>query len=112
MAAVEPTGMGAFNKPQGEQAGDQAAEQAQGNQEPEPQREPAEPLHPPLAVTRFNPVYRHLMPDEIIIHDRIKAKAQELERLYSVLPGGRELSLALTKLEESVMWAIKAKTGC
>jgi hypothetical protein len=40
----------------------------------------------------------------------LKAKALELHGLISALGASRELSLALTKLEECVMWSVKALT--
>lgn len=61
--------------------------------------------------SRFRPRYRKLTEAELGLSDAIKAKAAELEALYSLAPQGRETSLALTKLEESVMWAVKAITA-
>jgi hypothetical protein len=43
-----------------------------------------------------------------VIHD-IKTKVLELERLIeAMIPPGRRRSLALTKLEDFSMWAVKA----
>lgn len=43
--------------------------------------------------------------------DEIRAKATELDELIAQkCPGSRESSLAMTKLEECSMWAIKAIT--
>jgi hypothetical protein len=61
--------------------------------------------------TRFRPTYRALTPEEKLLHDEIKAAAQILEAMYLRVNAGREIALAMTKLEESVMWAIKALTG-
>ena len=59
---------------------------------------------PQLAITRFPP-YRALTQTEVALRDQIRANAQELEGLYGLLRGGRYHALALTTLEESVMWA-------
>lgn len=40
--------------------------------------------------------------------DRIKRKANELAEIIGELPPGRRRSVALTKLEEASMWAVKA----
>ena len=64
---------------------------------------------------RFRKTYKDL--DETTkqkIH-QIKQKATELEELYLEINDMRapirEISLALTNLEQSVMWAIKGSTG-
>lgn len=62
-------------------------------------------------VSRFRPTYRALSDEEKAIHDEIKNKAVEMERLYAKVCGGRYNSLALTALEQSVMWIIKELTG-
>ena len=59
---------------------------------------------------RFRPTYRELTPIEKQRIDRIKAKAMELATEFYPFDS-REKSLAITKLEESVMWAVKAITG-
>jgi hypothetical protein len=42
-------------------------------------------------------------------YERIRAKARELAELYLIdTPPSREQSIALTNLEQSVMWANKA----
>lgn len=41
----------------------------------------------------------------------IKDKGLELHDLIKSMGGSRELSLALTKTEEAVMWAVKHITG-
>jgi hypothetical protein len=71
-----------------------------------------------LATSRFRPRYRALTNDEKALHDQIKTKAEELETLYAKVmpkaenvPGSlRYQALALTSLEESVMWIIKELT--
>ena len=62
-------------------------------------------------ASRFRPQYRELLEDEKTILDQIKGKASELELLYNQVTPSRELSLGMTKLEESVMWAVKAVTA-
>lgn len=42
--------------------------------------------------------------------DGIKAKVIELEQLILALPAGRRRSVALTNLETTAMWAVKAAT--
>lgn len=64
-----------------------------------------------MAVSRFRPRYRALTPEEKELHDEIKAKAVELETLYSKVKPGRYNSLAITDLEKSVMWIIKELTS-
>ena len=72
-----------------------------------------------MTTSRFRPRYRVLTEDEKAMHDAIKAKAEELEALYCKvmprtgnIPGGlRYQALALTSLEESVMWIIKELTS-
>lgn len=44
-----------------------------------------------------------------MIH-RIKAKALEMEEIIKELPAGRRRSVALTKLEDTSMWAVKTAT--
>lgn len=62
-------------------------------------------------ISRFRPRYRALTDEEKALHDEIKVKAEELEALYDKLTQGRYTSLAVTKLEESVMWAVKQLTS-
>lgn len=75
--------------------------------------------------TRFRPRYRNLTADEKELHDSIKKAAELLEALYEKIPfvsttsgdptrpvpAGRYKALALTALEESVMWAVKELTA-
>jgi hypothetical protein len=67
----------------------------------------------------FRRAYRELTETEALRLDEIKRAAESLETLiYGIvgnkgrLPGtqGRLIALALTKLEECVMWAVKAAT--
>lgn len=59
----------------------------------------------------FRPVYRQLTDDEKKLSDDIKDRAEELHQLILKAPKSRHQSLAVTKLEESVMWAIKGITA-
>jgi hypothetical protein len=65
----------------------------------------------PISTSRFRPRYRQLENSEVILHDAIKKQAEELESLFKLLPHGRYNSLAMTSLEEAVMWAIKQLTA-
>lgn len=62
-------------------------------------------------VSRFRPTYRALTDDEKALHDAIKAKAEELERLILATKPSRYQSPAITELELSVMWAVKGLTS-
>jgi hypothetical protein len=62
-------------------------------------------------VSRFRPTYRALTDKEKGLHDALKDKAVELEALYSFVKDGRYKSLALTALEESIMWIVKELTS-
>lgn len=62
-------------------------------------------------VSRFRPRYRQLSEAELLTHDEIKQQAQGMEALFSNIPEGRYKSLAITALEQSVMWAIKGLTA-
>jgi len=66
-------------------------------------------------MSRFRPRYRALSDDERQFHDDLKAHYEMVEhmvdQLVDRLPGGRYKALALTTLEESCMWAIKALTA-
>ena len=62
----------------------------------------------------FRPEYRELQDDEKILMQNIKETAHKLITMYPQAHGGRfenrELALAGTKLEESIMWAVKGIT--
>ena len=62
-------------------------------------------------VSRFRPTYRALTDEEKALHDAIKNKASELEELFSKVKTGRYNSLAITSLEQSVMWIVKELTS-
>ena len=62
-------------------------------------------------VSRFRPRYRALTDDEKALHDDLKAKAVELEILFAKVKPGRYNSLAVTALEQSIMWIVKELTS-
>lgn len=59
----------------------------------------------------FRPVYRTLTEEEKKKIDLLKDHAGYLYDLIDSVPDGREKSIAKTKLEESVMWAVKGLTA-
>jgi hypothetical protein len=63
-----------------------------------------------IKTSRFRPRYRQLTDAEKLHHDLIKETAVSLELLFEGVPQGREVSIAFTKLEEAVMWAVKGLT--
>lgn len=65
----------------------------------------------PGPVSRFRPRYRALSEAEKALHDALKAKADELCALIETIKLGRYRSLAVTSLEESIMWAVKELTS-
>lgn len=65
----------------------------------------------PLQVSRFRPRYRALTDDEKALHDDLKAKAVELEALFAKVKPGRYNALAITALEQSLMWIVKELTS-
>jgi hypothetical protein len=64
-----------------------------------------------IPVSRFRPKYRALSDDEKVLHDELKNKAAELEALYGKVKAGRYNALAMTSLEQSVMWIVKELTS-
>lgn len=64
-----------------------------------------------IAVTRFRPKYRALTDEEKALHDQLKSKAVELEELFGKVKPGRYNSLAITSLEQSIMWIVKELTS-
>lgn len=64
-----------------------------------------------MPVSRFRPRYRALTDDEKALHDAIKDKAADLEALFGNVKPGRYNSLAITALEQSVMWVVKELTS-
>jgi len=63
------------------------------------------------SVSRFRPTYRALTDDEKALHDALKTKATELETLFAKVKPGRYNALAITALEQSVMWIVKELTS-
>ncbi len=66
---------------------------------------------PDVKTSRFRPRYRALSDAEKALHDEIKSKAAEMEELYERVSAGRYRALAITALEESVMWVVKELTA-
>ena len=64
-----------------------------------------------IKVSRFRPRYRALTDEEKALHDALKDKAGELETLFEQVKPGRYHSLAITSLEQSVMWIVKELTA-
>lgn len=62
----------------------------------------------------FRKQYRELTAAEKAAMEEVKTTAEDLEVLYNAQKANgknpRHLALAMTKLEESVMWAVKAIT--
>lgn len=59
----------------------------------------------------FRKQYRELGEEEVSQLHAIRAKANELMDLFEKCGPSRENSLAKTKLEEAVMWAVKGITA-
>ena len=55
--------------------------------------------------------YRVLTDDEKAVMQKIKDDSLALHEFIGSLGGSRELSIAKTKIEEAVMWAVKHITG-
>lgn len=55
--------------------------------------------------------YRQLTDEEKAEMNTIKQMGEEFVALCDRLQPGREMSLAKTKMEEAVMWAVKGITG-
>jgi hypothetical protein len=66
---------------------------------------------PKMPVSRFRPRYRALTDEEKDLHDQLKDKASELEVLFGKVKPGRYNSLAITSLEQSIMWIVKELTS-
>lgn len=64
-----------------------------------------------IKVSRFRPRYRALTDDEKTLHDVLKDKAAELEALFEKVKPGRYNALAITALEQSLMWIVKELTS-
>lgn len=64
-----------------------------------------------ITVSRFRPRYRALTDDEKKLHDELKAQADVLDRMFDQVKDGRYKSLAITSLEQSIMWIVKELTS-
>lgn len=64
-----------------------------------------------LPTSRFRPRYRALTDAEKQLHDALKTKAAELETLFGQVKPGRYNALAITALEQSLMWIVKELTS-
>lgn len=71
-------------------------------------RQSADVKHP---VSRFRPTYRALTDDEKKLHDELKSKAVELEQMFAQVKPGRYNALAMTSLEQAIMWIVKELTS-
>jgi hypothetical protein len=78
-----------------------------------PQRVANNPPGVPPARNVMRHQYRMLSDDERMVIKTLKDKGADLwETIRNSAPAGsRELSIALTKLEEAIMWAVKHHTG-
>ena len=64
-----------------------------------------------VTPSRFRPRYRALTDAEKQLHDELKNTAACLESLYAKVKPGRYNSLAITALEQSIMWIVKELTS-
>ena len=65
----------------------------------------------PIVPSRFRPKYRPLTDEEKALHDQLKDKASELEALFAKVKPGRYNALAITSLEQAIMWIVKELTS-
>ncbi len=64
-----------------------------------------------IETSRFRPKYRALDEAELALHNEIKDKAAELEAVFNKVKPGRYSSLAMTALEQAVIWSVKELTA-
>lgn len=64
-----------------------------------------------MNVSRFRKEYRDLTDAEEELIQMIKSRAQDLEEFIEQMDHSREKSLALTNLEQAVMWATQGITA-
>ena len=64
-----------------------------------------------MPVSRFRPRYRAFTDEEKKLHDELKAQADVLDRMFQQVKPGRYNSLAVTSLEQSIMWIVKELTS-
>ena len=70
----------------------------------------AQAMRPMTGEEFFRSKYKDLTEEQIAEVAAVKTKASELYDLY-MKHGGRLTSLAITNLEQSVMWAVKGITA-
>lgn len=75
---------------------------------PTDSRQSGDVKHP---VSRFRPTYRALTDEEKKLHDVIKEQATTMEKLFAQVKPGRYNALAITSLEQSIMWIVKELTS-
>lgn len=56
----------------------------------------------------FRKKHRQLTPQEQELLDQLHNEAQDLQDIIDILPPTRERDVAITRLEEAVMWAKRA----
>jgi hypothetical protein len=62
-------------------------------------------------ASRFPPPHRALTPAELVGYDELTAAFAAVEKKSQLMKAGRYRALALTKLEESWMWAVNGLTS-
>jgi hypothetical protein len=60
-----------------------------------------------MSNNKFKVIYENLNPDEITMIEEMKDTASKLCDLFYATQANREMALALTNLEQAMMWAIK-----
>lgn len=68
------------------------------------------PVYPTEDVMRAGKPLRALSEAEIANLNTVKAAGREFFDVVASMPASREVSLAKTKIEEAVMWAVKGIT--
>ena len=64
-----------------------------------------------MAMGRFRKQYRQLTDDEKALIETIKDKATDLELSLEEMENSREKLLALTNLEQAIMWSTQGITS-
>lgn len=64
-----------------------------------------------MAMGRFRKQYRQPTDDEKALIEEIKDRAQALEASLEKMENSREKSLALTNLEQAIMWSTQGITS-
>jgi hypothetical protein len=59
----------------------------------------------------FRKAYRTLEAEEAAAVESLKVHAEAIEALIKKFPARREAALAMTNLEQAVMWGVKHITG-